>query len=237
VAEVEAIQRAIILAEETGCSLHIVHVSNSRGTELVRRSAAHFGANVTCETCPHYLVLNRRDLMDLGATAKCAPPLRYPGDNDELWQDLVDGKILFIASDHSPAPASMKTGDDVFAIWGGIAGVQSTFPILLSRGPALSHTLIAQVTATHADERFGIQNKGRIEIGYDADFALIDVAACYELKREHLHDRHKLSPYVGRVFHGLVRQTILRGTTIFRDGRVTLEPHGRLITPRSDQHA
>ena len=73
VAEVEATARAICLAEETGCALHVVHVSNSRSSELVRLAAAR-GANVTCETCPHYLVLNEHDVARLGPPAKCAPP-------------------------------------------------------------------------------------------------------------------------------------------------------------------
>src|SRR4051812_25021756 len=209
VAEVEATQRAIILAEETGCKLHIVHVSNSRCTELVRRAAASGECGVTCETCPHYLILNEHDVHRLGARAKCAPPLRSPSENDEMWQDLTDGKIAFVASDHSPAPESMKQGDDFFKIWGGIAGVQSTLSILLSRGPALPLPSVADWTATNVAKRCAIPNKGSIALGYDADVALVDVKACYELRRESLKDRHKLSPYVGRTFHGLVMRTIV----------------------------
>src|SRR3954469_17931059 len=104
VAEVEATQRAITLAAETGCRLHIVHVSNSRSSELVRLARGHSGADVTCETCPHYLALTSHDLERLGPRAKCAPPLRAPAGVDELWQDLADGKFAFVASDHSPAP-------------------------------------------------------------------------------------------------------------------------------------
>ena len=232
VAEVEATQRAIILAEETGCKLHIVHVSNSRSIELVRRSVASGESDTTCETCPHYLILNDHDLHRLGAPAKCAPSLRSTGENDEMWQDLAAGKIAFVASDHSPAPETMKTGDDFFAIWGGIAGVQSTLPILLSRGPGLPLPHIAALTSTNVAKRYAIQNKGEIRVGFDADLALVDVKACYELRKEHLHDRHKLSPYVGRLFHGLVRRTILRGTSVYLDGRVISKPIGRLITPK-----
>ncbi|HEX3358790.1 MAG TPA: allantoinase AllB [Tepidisphaeraceae bacterium] len=229
VAEVEATQRAIILAEETGCKLHIVHVSNSRCVELVRRSVASDESDTTCETCPHYLILNQFDVHRLGAPAKCAPPLRSPGENDEMWQDLAAGKFAFVASDHSPAPPTMKTGDDFFAIWGGIAGVQSTLSILLSRGPSLPLQQVAALTATNVAKRYAIPRKGSIELGFDADFALVNVAACYELRREHLLDRHKLSPYVGRTFHGLVRSTISRGRTVFKDGKITAPPMGRLV--------
>jgi len=231
VAEVEATQRAIILAEETGCKLHIVHVSNSRCTELVRRSAAARQSDTSCETCPHYLILNEHDVQRLGAPAKSAPPLRSPGENDEMWQDLAAGKILFVASDHSPAPASMKQNSNFFKVWGGIAGVQSTLSILLSRGPSLGLASVSRLIATNAARRFGIPNKGEIAVGFDADVALVNVNACYELKRDHLLDRHKLSPYVGRTFHGLVRRTILRGNTIFRDGKVDGPPRGRFVRP------
>jgi allantoinase len=230
-AEVEATGRAILLAEETGCKLHIVHVSNSRCTELVRRSVASGESATTCETCPHYLTLNEHDLMRLGAAAKCAPPLRSPGENDEMWQDLATGKIAFVASDHSPAPLSMKQSDDVFKIWGGIAGVQSTLSILLSRGPALELTHVARLTSGNIVDRFDIASKGRIDVGFDADLALVNVAACYELRRDQLLDRHKLSPYVGRTFHGRVARTILRGQTIFDNGRMIGEPRGRLVRP------
>jgi allantoinase len=230
VAEVEAIERAIILSEETGCRLHIVHVSTSRGIELVRRAAAR-GTDVTCETCPHYLVLNRHDVEQLGASAKCAPPLRSPGENDALWQDLVAGKIAFVASDHSPSPPDMKIDDNFFKVWGGIAGVQSTLPILLSRGPALPYTLVANLIATNVARRYELPEKGRIAEGMDADLTLVNVPACFELKREDLLDRHKLSPYVGRTFHGVIERTIVRGTTVFQNGKITGKNGGRLIKP------
>jgi allantoinase len=232
VAEVEAVERAIILAEETGCRLHIVHVSNSRSIEQVRRAAARGECDVTCETCPHYLALNLHDIERIGANAKCAPPLRTAAENDELWQDLAAGKIPIIASDHSPSPPGMKTDANFFKVWGGVAGVQSTLPILLSRGPALPLPLVAKVTAATPAQRLRIPNKGKIEAGFDADFALVDVAGCFELKRDQLLDRHKLSPYVGRCFHGVVRRTILRGMTVFQDGAVAVTPRGQLVTPQ-----
>ena len=232
VAEVEATARAICLAEETGCALHIVHVSNSRSSELVRLAAAR-GADVTCETCPHYLGWDEHDMDRLGPIAKCAPPLRSPGDVDELWQDLIENKFAFIASDHSPAPPEMKRATDgnFFKAWGGIAGVQSTLSILLSRGPGVPATQIARLTATNAAERFRIPAKGSTEPGNDADLTLVDVRACYELTRDALLDRHKLSPYVGRTLHGLVRRTILRGRTIFMDGEMIGPPAGRFMRP------
>jgi len=231
VAEAEAIARAIILAEEAGCKLHIVHVSTSRGVELVTRAATSGQCNVSCETCPHYLVLNSDELKRLGAAAKCAPPLRSDAECERLWKDVAAERINFVASDHSPAPASMKQGDDFFAIWGGISGVQSTLPLLLSREPALPRAVIGRLTATSVASRYGVRTKGRIAPGYDGDVTLVDEDATYTLTREQLLDRHKLSPYVGRSFHGLVKRTIVRGTTVFNDGKVVSKPIGQLATP------
>src|SRR5687768_8517595 len=87
VAELEAIERAILFSEETGCRLHIVHVSTGRGVALVTEAKAR-GVDVSCETCPHYLVLTDDDVERLGEVAKCAPPLRPKGEQDELWGQL-----------------------------------------------------------------------------------------------------------------------------------------------------
>jgi allantoinase len=225
-AEVDAIRRAIALARDTGCSLHIVHISSAAGCMEV---ASVWGkVDVTGETCPHYLALTDTDMERLGAVAKCAPPLR---DSKSQISTLTSrGGIDFIASDHSPAPRSMKQSPDFFNIWGGIAGVQSTRSILLSLEPRLPVEQVAGLTATNAAARFKIQ-KGSIAVGADADFALVDVEKAYTLKREDLLDRHKLSPYVDRKLRGIVKRTMLRGRTIFSDGRMIGQPQGKLIIP------
>ena len=227
-AEQKAIEAACVIARETGAALHVVHVSSSLGILMIAGLKAA-GINVTSETCPHYLLLTAGDLRTLGASAKCAPPLREPHVADALRQRLVEGKIDLVASDHSPAPASMKTGDDAFKIWGGISGVQSTLPALLTIG--VPPTQAAMLTATNVTERFGIARKGEVKIGYDADLALVDVDATYTLTRDMLLDRHKLSPYVGRRFTGLVKRTIARGQTIFQDGKMVGTSRGRFVQP------
>ncbi len=226
IAEVEAIRRAITLAADTGCSLHIVHCSTAAGCAAV---AGH--ERVTVETCPHYLTFTADDVGRLGAVAKCAPPLRDADAVEALWRQVMAGSIDFVASDHSPAPASLKMGDDFFAVWGGIAGVQSTLAVLLSRLPPLSLPQIAQLTAAHVADRFGIVSKGRIAVGFDADLALVDTRTEFTLTRDMLHDRHKLSPYIGRTFRGAVRRTFLRGQMVYDNGRVNNTVRGRLITP------
>jgi allantoinase len=229
-AEIEAIARAISLAIETGCSLHVVHVSSSAGVELVRRARESSAVEITCETCPHYLLLNEADLSKLGARAKCAPPLRSMGESERLWRLLAEGAIDFVASDHSPAPPSMKAGKNPFEIWGGISGVQSTLLSLLTGG-SLTLAQIASLASGRVADRFGLDRKGKIAIGHDADFVIVDLRRSTLLKAEDLFDRRRQSPYVGRRFRGAICRTIARGVTVFNGQQITRGKPARLIVP------
>ena len=232
VAEVEAIQRALLLAKEAGASLHIVHVSCGRGVALAADARAR-GTDVSIETCPHYLFFTEEDVERLGPIAKCAPPLRAASDRHELWDELLHERVDIVASDHSPAPPSMKSGDFI-AAWGGIGGVQSTFAVLLEAGHherALPLERISALLAAEPARRFRIRRKGLLEPGLDADLMLVDVNRSTTLAVGNLHQRHALSPYLGHSFRGTVRRTIRRGVTIFNNGRVTATDGGRLVRP------
>jgi allantoinase len=230
VAETEAIARAIAFAEDTGCSLHIVHVSTGHGVALVAEARAR-GADVSCETCPHYLVLDARDAERLGTVAKCAPPLRPAAEVEALWAALADGSLPMVASDHSPAPPELKRGD-AFAAWGGIAGAQTLLALTLdgalARGldPA---AIVAAATAFPA-RRFRLRRKGAIAVGADADLVLADLAADEAIAPERLLQRHPISPFAGRRTRVRVTRTILRGATVALDGQLAGAPRGRLVT-------
>jgi allantoinase len=231
-AETDAIGRALELARESGASLHIVHVSTGRGVSLAAEARAG-GVNVSIETCPHYLWFTEADVEHLGTIAKCAPPLRAAGHQQALWDALVAGHVDIVASDHSPTEPSMKAGDFVSA-WGGIAGVQSTLPVLLDRGyhdRRLPLERIADLVVAAPARRFRIARKGTIERGKDADLVLLDAAASFTLEKDHLQQRHKTSPYIGATFRGAVHATLRRGETIFADGHVTAQTCGRFVRP------
>lgn len=232
IAELEAISRAVLFAEDTGCALHIVHVSTGRGVDLVD-AARKRGVDVTCETCAHYLMLTEDDLEELGAIAKCAPPLRPAEEREALWERILDGRIRMVTSDHSPCPPEMKLGDDMFRAWGGISGGQSTIQVLLTEGEnrGLQLPTLASITSEAVARRFGIPKKGRIEVGMDADLSLVDLDRSGTLKAEDLLYRHKHSPYVGRELKGQVVHTLLRGTPVYAEGKVVSEPMGRLVRP------
>jgi allantoinase len=117
------------------------------------------------------------------------------------------------------------------AAWGGIAGAQTTLAILLTEGyhaRRLPLGMIVQQTIGAA-ARLRLP-KGRLEPGADADLALVELEAAYTL--EDLHDRHRANPFRGRELRGRVVRTLLRGRTVYHDGRVAPEAHGRLLTPQ-----
>lgn len=250
-AELDAIHKALQLAGETKCALHIVHVSSGAGVALIA-SAQKQGVDVTCETCPHYLVLTEEDVEKLGAVAKCAPPLRAKSAQDVLWRYLENGFVSTIGSDHSPAPPDMKRDANFFKVWGGVSGVQHTLPLLLTswkaphpgplpvgrgEGEELANALqaIARLTSFNVAERFKLpQTKGRIAVGADADLALVDLRGQFTVRAEDLLYRHKQSPYVGRALTGRVVRTILRGNTVFEGGKLVSRPTGQLVKPEGN---
>jgi allantoinase len=233
IAELEAISRAILFAQETGCALHIVHVSSGRGVALVAEARAR-GVDVSCETCPHYLVFTEDDLEQLGAIAKCAPPLRSAAEQAALWQHLADGTLPMVASDHSPAPASMKTSDNFFKVWGGISGCQSLLQALLTDGHGrrtLPLATIASVTSAYVARRFGIARKGQLAVGADADVTLVDLHHRAAVRAGDLLYRHPHSPYIGRMMQGRIVRTLVRGRTVVANGSVVSKPIGQLVKP------
>src|SRR5207237_8924535 len=120
-AVLEAIELVLGLCRETGCRVHVVHVSAADSLDLVR-AARDAGLPVTAETCPHYLTFAAEEIPD-GATAwKCAPPIRERSNRERLWEGLADGTLDLVASDHSPAPPELKCFDtgDFARAWGGV---------------------------------------------------------------------------------------------------------------------
>ena len=191
-AEVAAMQRAISIARETGCRLHVVHVSSARGADLL-------GDDVSGETCPHYMLYTAADVERIGGTAKCAPPLR-----DERMPMLP-----IVVSDHSPSTLALKQGDDFRKIWGGISGCQSTRQLLLAQDYDLPS--IAAVTSTNIADRFRIARKGDIAPGFDADLWIVDLHHEDVVRREDLLYRNPFSVHEGRKIRGRTVRTLARG--------------------------
>jgi len=233
--ELSAIRLALELAGETGCALHVVHVSSPEGVALIAE-ARDQRVDVTAETCPHYLLLNDQDVVRLGAIAKCAPPLRDETRRLALWTELRAGRIQTVGSDHSPSRPEMKDSANMFAVWGGIAGCQHGGELLLSECAKTAEKdlpMLAAVLARNVARRFRLDaRKGELALGRDADFSLLKFGTEHEIEAESLWTRHRISPYVGRKSRVRVTHTYVRGCAIFADGRLTNLPQpGQFLAP------
>lgn len=125
-----------------------------------------------------------------------------------------------VGSDHSPAPPSMKTSEDFFQLWGGISGAQSTLNVLLTDGHhtrGLPLEAVAALSALNPARRFGLHRKGRLDVGADADFALVSLGESFQLTE--LHDRWRQNPYQGCTFRGRVQATYVRGRMVYQNGQ------------------
>ncbi|MES2659138.1 MAG: allantoinase AllB [Verrucomicrobiota bacterium] len=217
-AELSAIRIAIALAGETGCDLHIVHVTCPEGIKLITE-AKERGVRVTVETCPHYLLFDDEKAIATGPAAKCAPPIRSKVTVATLWQKLLAGEIDTIGSDHSPSPPELKQGNDIFATWGGIAGIQHGLPLVLSQ----SLKPVRQL-AWNVAHRFNLPQKGSLLPGQDADFMVLKKQPL-TITRDQLFTRHAISPYIGMTSAYTVAATYLRGQ------KVTAETRGKFLSP------
>ena len=227
-AENTGIAEVIERARRTGARAHILHLSSADALPMIAQAKAE-GVRLTVETCPHYLVVNAEEIPD-GATAfKCCPPIREAGNQDELWRGIQDGTIDLIVSDHSPATVDLKqpAGGGFDVAWGGISSLQLGLSLVWtearSRGVALER--IVELMSAKPAELTGLQRKGRLAVGQDADFAVFAPEETFTVDIAHLRHKNPVSAYAGRELTGSVRAAYLRGEVV--DG---VDPRGRLLS-------
>lgn len=232
-AEMLATVDMIELAKATGCKVHICHVSSPDVAQKIKE-AQQEGYDITAETCSHYLSLTDKDVIANGPLFKCAPPLRSQEEVDRLWSYVEDGTFSGIASDHSPCSYDEKFNeilgtkiDNVFDVWGGISGIQSGFQVAFHEGcvkRGICPTILANAMAKQSAQAFGIYGrKGDIRPGFDADVVIVDPDREWEITEDSLYYVNKISAFVGMKGKGFPVCTIIRGTVVAEDGRVTGE--------------
>jgi allantoinase len=231
-AELEAVDLVLRLCRETGCRVHIVHVS-AAGTVDRLRAARRAGLPVTAETCPHYLTFISEEIADGGTPWKCAPPIRDRATRERLWQGLADGSLDLVASDHSPAPPALKcveTGNFARA-WGGVASLELALAATWTGAKARGHGLVrlAHWLAEAPARLAGLGRKGRIAVGCDADLVVFDPDAEFTVEPARLRQRHPITPYAGMSLSGVVRQTLVRGMSVYVDGEFREEMKGTWV--------
>jgi allantoinase len=231
-AENQAVEMMIKLSRETGCRIHIVHHSSADALGMLREAKAS-GAQLTAETCPHYLHFAAEDIADGATEFKCCPPVRERENREQLWEALRDGTIDMVVSDHSPCPPELKLPEqgDFIKAWGGISSLQLRLPVIWTeareRGFALNQ--LAEWLCAAPARQVGIEkSKGAITIDSDADIVIWDPDREFKVEPEMIHHRHKLTPYAGEVLQGVVEKTFLRGQMVY-DGGEFAPPRGQLI--------
>jgi allantoinase len=226
-----AVCQVIEAARRSGGRAHVVHLSSSDALPMIA-SARRDGVALTAETCPHYLILAAEEIADGATACKCSPPVREGANRELLWSGLRDGTVDFVVSDHSPATPVMKevaTGD-FGAAWGGISSLQLGLPLIWTaarrRGFSLSD--VARWMSAGPARLAGLRKKGRVAVGYDADFCVFAPDESFTVDQRDIRHRHTMTPYTGRELDGVVRATFLRGEPA--DGTA---PHGQLLRPEA----
>ena len=216
--ELAAIELLIKLCREYQTPIHIVHLATAKALPMIV-GAKKAGLPLTVETCPHYLFFDDTDIEDGQTEFKCVPPIRDVANRMLLCEAVADGTIDTIGSDHSPCPPDLKLLEhgDFGRAWGGIAGLQLSLPAIWTVANKLgwNFKLLAEKLSGNPAQIFGLQHSGRIEVGCNADFVIWNPDETFVVDSGSLQHRHKTTPYDGRTLNGLVRQTWLRGRTVF----------------------
>ncbi len=212
--EYKQVERDLALVKETACAYHVCHVSTKESVALIRR-AKEEGLNVTCETAPHYLVLNDMDLQEDGRF-KMNPPIRSEEDRLALIEGIKDGTIDMIATDHAPHSAEEKSKGLEKSL-NGIAGLETAFSVLyteLVKKGVITLAKLIEIMGVNPAKRFGIGAK-EIQIGQKTDIAVFDLDKKYKIDPQDFLSKGRSTPFEGREVFGECILTIMGGKTVW----------------------
>ena len=242
-AEIEAVERMCRFAEFLAQPVMLFHISTTEAAEAVARAKAR-GAPVRAETCPHYL-LQTAEVLDRpgveGAKWMCSPPQRDPADQAALWAALADGTLDLVSSDHAPyrmdetGKLSAGPAPSFDRIANGLPGLETRLPLLFEAmvtqgrgGPEA----FARLTAAAPARLYGLEGKGRIAEGFDADLVLWDPARTVTYGADDLHDNAGYNPWEGHAVTGWPDTVLLRGRVIVAGGAFSATPGTGRRVPR-----
>ncbi|WP_256888328.1 allantoinase AllB [Acidomonas methanolica] len=234
---VEAVSRAAILAEWTGARIHVLHISSADELRVLREAKAR-GVDITGETCPHYLLFDEQAYRDLGSLIRVNPPVREKFHQIGLWQGLKDGTIDMIATDHAPHSTEEKIVENIWKADCGFVGVETQMMLMLSQVALgrLSLCDYVRLSATAPARAFGLYpSKGIIEVGADADIAVVDLDRPFEIREADLHSKGRVTPFEGMTGRGTPVHTLVRGRFVMRDRELVREAKGHGMSVRRIQ--
>lgn len=222
-----ATQRIVRLAAECGRRLHVLHVSTAEEMAFL----AALKHRVTVEVTPHHLTLHAPECYErLGSLAQMNPPVREQHHQDALWQAIRNGLVDVIGSDHAPHTLQEKAKPYPQSP-SGMTGVQTLLPVMLDHVHAgrLSLQRLVDLTSAGPARIFGIEGKGRIALGFDADFSIVDLRAQRIIRKNWIASVSGWTPYDGQAVTGWPIHTVVRGCCVVRDEALTGEPQGTAV--------
>jgi allantoinase len=218
-AEVAAVAMIREVCRATGARTHVVHVASGDALDLIVAGRRQ-GLPISAETCPHFLQFTIDDLVRLGSPLKTAPVVKSAEDRQRLWAGLANGDIAFVATDHAAGqwPEEKSTGS-FWTDYGGVPGVELLLPYMYSEGVCMGRLTLerlVQLTSREPALLFGLERKGRLQAGCDADFVVFDERETWPVDPEQLHSLNRYTPLAGHTMTGRVRATYLRGQCVYR---------------------
>lgn len=233
-AEVQSIRDAIRVAGEVGAVLHVFHISTAEGGRLVAE-AREAGQAVTGTTAPHYLIADAEEAAAKHENRfKVNPSIKSREDRDGLRELVAAGRLEGVGTDHAPHPLDEKARPYAKAP-SGFPSIDLLLPLLVAIADDAQMPLeaaLASVTVIPADE-FGLSQKGRLEIGADADLVIADPEAHFTVDESSLPSKSKWSPYHGRALRARPEKVWLRGRLVHVHGEEPAAPQGKPVGPAS----
>ncbi len=212
------ISRDVELVKKGGCSYHVCHISTAESVDIIRKAKKN-GVDITCETGPHYLLLDDSNLEEHGRF-KMNPPLRSKKDREALVEGILDGTIDMIATDHAPHSHEEKSKGLRDSLM-GVVGIETAFPIMYTyfvKNGTITMEKLMKLLHYNAAERFGIGSN--IEIGNPASFTVFDLDAEYTINPDDFLSKGKSTPFEGWTVNGKCVLTMCNGKLAFSDGAV-----------------
>ena len=228
--EAKSIKKVCEIAREYGTQIYFVHIGSAAALETIELERKK-GTKIFVETCPHYLTLSYEKQNDY--LAKVMPPIRTKSDNEKIWTAMTSGAIDTIGTDHVANRLKLKVGTDVWTSLAGFPGIGTSLPILLSEGVnqnRINLQQLAHLTSGNAAKIFGLQNKGSLQKGLDADIVLIDLKKEQEVSSDFFGGFSDYIVYQGWKLKGWPITTLVRGKPVTEDMQLVGKlGHGKLV--------
>lgn len=223
--EVKAVQRMIRLGEKSSARIHFCHISSAKSLSLIKK-ARSFGVNITCEVTPHHLLLTTQDLKRYKNLAVTIPPVRTKGDVKALWNALKEGLVDTVGSDHAPHAVEEKKHESIWDVKPGIAGLETTLPLLLTQmnKGRLTLTELVQLTSKGPAEIFHLKDRGALSRGCHADLVVVDSKQEHKIDSSKFHSKCKFSPFDGWKVRGRPVKTFVNGRLVMDKGEIVAKP-------------